>query len=45
LGLVFERLWQFYDAMHRGMPLPNNKEVLPEIRAALQSVMGPGDPV
>jgi hypothetical protein len=45
LGVVLERLWRFYDAMHRGMPLPANKEILPEIRAALKGVTGPGGAV
>jgi hypothetical protein len=45
LGAVFERLWQFYEAMHRGLPLPNSHEVLPEIRDALKGTIGPGDPV
>jgi hypothetical protein len=45
LGAVLERLWQFYEAMHRGLPLPNHREVLPEMRAALKGSIGPGDQV
>jgi len=45
LGAVLERLWQFYEAMHRWVPLPNSHEVLPEIRDALKGAIGPGDPV
>ena len=45
LGAVLERFWQFYEAMHRGLPLPNHREGLPEVRAALTGTTGPGDPV
>jgi hypothetical protein len=45
LGAVLERLWQFYEAMHRGLPLPNHREVLPEMKTALKGKIGPGDPV
>jgi len=45
LGAVLERLWQFYEAMHRGLPLPNHREVLPEIRSAMKGAIGPGDRV
>jgi hypothetical protein len=45
LGAVLERLWQFYVAMHRGLPLPDHQEVLPELRDALRGAIGPGDPV
>jgi hypothetical protein len=42
LGVVLERLWRFYEAMHSGKPLQNSDEVLPEMATALKSVIKPG---
>jgi hypothetical protein len=45
LGVVIERLWRFYEAMHSGKPVQNIDEVLPQMGTALKRAIGPGDSV
>ena len=44
LGVVLERLWRFYEAMHSGKPLQNSDEV-PQMGTALRKAIRPGDSV
>ncbi len=44
LGVVLERLWRFYQAMHDGKPLEKSDKVLPQIGTALRNAVLPGDP-
>jgi hypothetical protein len=45
LGVVFERLWRFYEAMHNGKPIQNSDEILPQMGTALKSAIRPGNSV
>jgi hypothetical protein len=45
LGVVLERLWRFYDAMHHGKPLQNSEEILPQMGTALRNAIRPDDSV
>jgi hypothetical protein len=45
LGVVLERLWRFYEAMHSGKPLRNSALVLPQMATALKGAMKPGGSV
>jgi hypothetical protein len=45
LGVVLERLWRFYEAMHSGKPLQDGDKVLPQMGTALRGAIRPGDSV